>query len=308
MLAKHLARLTPGNPSVVVRNMPGAEGLIASNHVYNIAKPDGQTLYATSAGPAPQQWFGIGDVKYDVGKMPAIAASSDAFLIIANPKILAGGTAKDIVKAKGIKHGTSRAFGVSLAYLFGMALLDVPVERNIWGMSGGDRLAGILSGEINVGYETASGFSVVRSYIKGGELVPLFQTGVMDTKGNLVRHPLLPPEVPTVMELYEQIYGKPASGKGWDAYKMLVSSLIGCAKVVLLPPGVPQNVLDILRESTRRMTEDTQANKEIMDLVGVPLIVGNDAQKLWDSAGKLDKDVVQLIKDEMKKKYNIAPE
>src|ERR671918_2974491 len=39
-LGKHI----PGNPDFVVQNMPGAGGMIAANHIYNLTKPDGLTL------------------------------------------------------------------------------------------------------------------------------------------------------------------------------------------------------------------------------------------------------------------------
>jgi tripartite-type tricarboxylate transporter receptor subunit TctC len=43
-IARHLGRHIPGNPSVIVENMPGAGSLIAANHVYRIAKPDGLAI------------------------------------------------------------------------------------------------------------------------------------------------------------------------------------------------------------------------------------------------------------------------
>src|SRR5882724_12718722 len=43
-IAQHLGKHIPGNPSIIVQNMPGAGGVVAANHVYNIAKPDGLTL------------------------------------------------------------------------------------------------------------------------------------------------------------------------------------------------------------------------------------------------------------------------
>ncbi|HYJ16549.1 MAG TPA: hypothetical protein VE170_13725, partial [Candidatus Limnocylindria bacterium] len=45
-MGKHL----PGNPNILVQNMPGAGHMIAANYVYNIAKPDGLTLGAINAG------------------------------------------------------------------------------------------------------------------------------------------------------------------------------------------------------------------------------------------------------------------
>jgi tripartite-type tricarboxylate transporter receptor subunit TctC len=43
-LANHLARHIPGNPGIVVRNMPGATGLIMTNYLYGVAKRDGTVI------------------------------------------------------------------------------------------------------------------------------------------------------------------------------------------------------------------------------------------------------------------------
>ena len=44
LVAKHFPRHMPGNPAIVVRNMPGAGGVIATNHLYNVASRDGLTI------------------------------------------------------------------------------------------------------------------------------------------------------------------------------------------------------------------------------------------------------------------------
>jgi tripartite-type tricarboxylate transporter receptor subunit TctC len=44
VLARHLPKHIPGNPTIIVQNMPGAGSLIAANHVYRVAAPDGLTL------------------------------------------------------------------------------------------------------------------------------------------------------------------------------------------------------------------------------------------------------------------------
>jgi tripartite-type tricarboxylate transporter receptor subunit TctC len=43
-LGRHLGRHLPGAPTVIVENMPGAGSLIAANHLYKVAKPDGLTI------------------------------------------------------------------------------------------------------------------------------------------------------------------------------------------------------------------------------------------------------------------------
>jgi tripartite-type tricarboxylate transporter receptor subunit TctC len=44
MMARHLGKHLPGNPSIIVQNMPGAGQLIAANHLYNRASRDGLTI------------------------------------------------------------------------------------------------------------------------------------------------------------------------------------------------------------------------------------------------------------------------
>src|SRR4051812_11916384 len=41
LLARHIGKYIPGNPSIIVQNMPGAGSLIAANYLYNIAPKDG---------------------------------------------------------------------------------------------------------------------------------------------------------------------------------------------------------------------------------------------------------------------------
>lgn len=44
LIANHMPRHLPGNPAMVVRNMPGATGLIMTNNLYNVARRDGTVL------------------------------------------------------------------------------------------------------------------------------------------------------------------------------------------------------------------------------------------------------------------------
>ncbi len=48
LLARYVPKYLPGNPEMIVKNMPGAGGLISDNHVYNVAKSDGLTISMTS--------------------------------------------------------------------------------------------------------------------------------------------------------------------------------------------------------------------------------------------------------------------
>jgi tripartite-type tricarboxylate transporter receptor subunit TctC len=68
LFAQHLPKYIPGNPEMVVQNMPGAGGLISANHMYSVASPDGLTLGMISYGAYLDQLVGRKEVQYDVRK------------------------------------------------------------------------------------------------------------------------------------------------------------------------------------------------------------------------------------------------
>jgi tripartite-type tricarboxylate transporter receptor subunit TctC len=68
LLARYVPKYLPGNPEMIVQNMPGAGSVIAANHVYNVAKPDGLTLGMLSYGLYLDQLVGRKEMQYDVRK------------------------------------------------------------------------------------------------------------------------------------------------------------------------------------------------------------------------------------------------
>jgi tripartite-type tricarboxylate transporter receptor subunit TctC len=44
ILSRHMGKHIPGNPTIILQNMPGAGTLIAANHVYKVSKPDGLSI------------------------------------------------------------------------------------------------------------------------------------------------------------------------------------------------------------------------------------------------------------------------
>ena len=65
MIARYLGKYIPGNPNIIVQNMPGAGAMIAANYVYKVAKPDGLTLGGLRAGLYFDQLVGKKEVQFD---------------------------------------------------------------------------------------------------------------------------------------------------------------------------------------------------------------------------------------------------
>ena len=73
-VARHMGKYVPGNPSVIVENMTGAGSLIAANHVYKVAKPDGLTVGAFNGNQILGQLVGAQGIAFDARKMEWMGA------------------------------------------------------------------------------------------------------------------------------------------------------------------------------------------------------------------------------------------
>jgi tripartite-type tricarboxylate transporter receptor subunit TctC len=66
IVARHLGKHLPGNPNVIVQNMTGAAHLVATNHVYNVAKPDGLTVLAANPNVGIAQLTKVEAARFDL--------------------------------------------------------------------------------------------------------------------------------------------------------------------------------------------------------------------------------------------------
>ncbi|SRR6266542_1716664 len=67
-MARHLRKYIPGEPAIIVENMPGAGHLIGANYVYKVAKPDGLTIGHFIGSLFLQQLLGKPGVEFDALK------------------------------------------------------------------------------------------------------------------------------------------------------------------------------------------------------------------------------------------------
>jgi tripartite-type tricarboxylate transporter receptor subunit TctC len=82
LVARHIGAHLAGDPNVVVRNMPGAGGILAANQLYNLAPRDGTTIGMLDQSIFETQLFKVPKLKADVTRMSWIGR------IIANDAVL----------------------------------------------------------------------------------------------------------------------------------------------------------------------------------------------------------------------------
>jgi tripartite-type tricarboxylate transporter receptor subunit TctC len=75
VLARHMGRHVPGVPAIVVENMPGAGGLIAANHLYRVARPDGLSIGHFTGGLLLAQVLGQKGIEFDARRFEYLGAA-----------------------------------------------------------------------------------------------------------------------------------------------------------------------------------------------------------------------------------------
>jgi tripartite-type tricarboxylate transporter receptor subunit TctC len=68
-IARFIGKHVPGNPTVVVRNMPGAGGILALNYIYNAAERDGSVLALVQNNTPLEPLFGTKQARYDATRL-----------------------------------------------------------------------------------------------------------------------------------------------------------------------------------------------------------------------------------------------
>ncbi|HEY2532373.1 MAG TPA: hypothetical protein VGJ20_31330 [Xanthobacteraceae bacterium] len=81
-IARFIGRHVPGNPTFVVRNMPGAGGILALNYIYNTAERDGTVLALVQNNSPLEPLFGTKEARYDATKLNWLGTPSSEVAMV----------------------------------------------------------------------------------------------------------------------------------------------------------------------------------------------------------------------------------
>lgn len=257
VLARYIGRYLPGNPTRIVENMTGAGGLIAANHLYNRAKPDGLTIGAWAAPLVLQQIMGNDAAQFDGRKFGYLGVPSPYDTVCTFNQQSGIVTMDDWFKAKRPQKIAAIGPGTSTSDIPKLlkAALNLPMEV-IDGYKGGAnaRLA-VESGEVD-GYCGSWGTveTVWRSAYESKKIHPVLQASL------------------TSLPKYKQIPLAISYARSDEARELLkVADNAHTAQFPFsVPPGLSKERLEMLQTAFMKTFKDpdliAEAKKSQLDI------------------------------------------
>jgi tripartite-type tricarboxylate transporter receptor subunit TctC len=249
MIARYLGKYIPGNPNIIVQNMPGAGAMIAANYVYKVAKPDGLTLGGIRGGLYFDQLVGRKEVQFDWTKFTWLGTPTQVEQIIYIRADTPYKTIDDVRKAA-VPPKCGATGTASTGYYLGNLLEETLGAKfnTLTGYKDGPEVdLAVERGEIQcrgISLETLFGREPLLGWSKNGFVRVLVQTGKK-------RDPKLP-EVPTIWELMNE-------HKTADAGKRLATIILSVGafgRPYVSSPGLPPDRAKILQGAFRKTLTD----------------------------------------------------
>ncbi|WP_420004367.1 tricarboxylate transporter [Arenibacterium sp. LLYu02] len=240
-----LSKELPGQPTVVVKFMPGAGSTKGANWFQEQTHKDGTLLFGTSGSTQFPYLLGDPRVRYEYSNWVPVMATGTGGVAYLNATDGAkfDGSANNLKDVEFI-YGSQGATRLDLVPLLAWEMLGMNVEP-VFGIKGrGDGRLMFERGEATIDYQTSSGYlSASADLVASGAAVPMMTWGALDEYGTIVRDPTFP-ELPTFKEVCEATEGCETSGEAWDAWKAFFVSGFPVQKIAFLPAGTPDEVTE----------------------------------------------------------------
>lgn len=289
MLAAHMGKYIPGNPTIIVQNMPGASSMITANHVYTVGKPDGLTFGSILPSLYFDQLLARKEVQFDWPKYTWLGSFERSNNLLYMRADTPYKTIHDVRKTSAPPKCGSTGTGSPSYYL--VKLLNDTVGTKfdmVTGYKGGQEIdLAVERGEVHCRAFTVTTFFArepFHTWRKNGFVRVLVQTGN--------RRDSRLADVPTVRELMQE-YKTPESMRNL-AILMLASGDFG--RPIIGTPGIPADRVKMLREAFSKTLRDpellAEATKKRLE---IDPISGEDLEALAKEVLAAPRDVIEKM-------------
>jgi tripartite-type tricarboxylate transporter receptor subunit TctC len=267
LVGRHWSKYIPGNPEIMIQNMPGAGSVTAANYVYSVAKPDGLTVVLPNNSIYIEQLVGRKEAQFDLRKFHWIGSASQDSILFYMRADTPFKSIGDIIKAK--QPPSCGGSGTTSSDYLVAKILDLALGAKInpvLGYPGGAEAdLAVEKGEIVCRAHTLAshfGREPFNSWHKKNFDRHLLQSGRK-------RDPRAA-EAPTIHEILDEFKVSVNNRKVVQA--MLSGGEFG--RPFLATPGTPPERIKVLRESFVRVLKDpellAEAKKARMEVEHTP--------------------------------------
>jgi len=299
IVAQHLPNHIPGKPTVVIKNVSGAGGIIGSNQLGEAA-PNGETM-----------GFFTLDVIAQLVANPSLRTNYSDFVMIAgfeNP--LVAYARKDIppglkvpadimkahdFKALSLNLQNSNTVNQSLSLdLLGIKYQAVPAYRGLKEVE-----TAILQNEGQFANTSLPGWRGSIESSMGNIVMPLWQIAARAKDGSYPRSPALP-DLPTFEEFYASVNGgKKPSGFMYEVLRASSDPLVAMFRTAMMPPKTPSEPVTIMRSAFVELWKDRDFIRDYANVVKTtPILVkGEEAQEIVAALASVKPEVKAFLLD-----------
>jgi tripartite-type tricarboxylate transporter receptor subunit TctC len=284
LIARHMGRHIPGEPQIIVRNMPGAVGLQAANWLANIAPKDGTVLHMIMQNMSAHQAMGGKGVEFDTRKFFWIGNTTDSPNVVNSWHTTGIKTIKDAMERELVVGAPGTATS-SVYYPKAMNALIGTKFKIVSGYPGGNDVNMAMErGEVGGrgSNSWASWKSTRPHWLKEEKIFILAQIG-------LKRHPELA-NVPLITEL--------ARNEDDRAVLAFLSADTEITRAVVTTPGVPGERVQALRRAFDATMKDAQFLDEAKKInMDISPSTGEEAQKVAEVIANTPAQVIARTKE-----------
>lgn len=284
LVAAQLPSFLPGKPTIVVENQTGGGGSEELSTINSVKPADGLTIGELNSGMAIRYVTSAPGFT-SMASMPIIAGMPQGGVAVYN-KSVGSDIASLVKRSSPLRIGQTRAGGTgAMLSIVAAALLGIP-NKQVYGFTGGSaETTSMQRGELD-GTVTAD-LSFDETFapdVTGGKYEALFQGGLA-SGDTVVKSPLVPSDIPTVLDLYQQLHpGKTPSGPAWQAY-LLMDKMQSTYTTFGIRPGTPKNIETALEQGFAKMMASSSWKNFTKSKLGA-VAVGGDLstmQSQWSA-------------------------
>src|SRR5215210_1672518 len=281
LIARHLGKHIPGQPTVVPRNMPGAGSFLAVNTISNISPKDGTVIGIGAPTLTLDEKLGTQGVRYKTSELNWIGRVDSLINMVFTWKNTPVKTFPEAQRTQVTLSGTGAGSTVSI-YPTVMNNVFGTKFKLIMGYKGSNEaMLAVERGEVE-GHSTA--FTALRlakpDWIRDGSATIIVQFG-------LKRHPEMQ-NVPTAVELARN-----------DEERQILRAITSASEIgtsFFTTPGVPSDRLETLRRAFDAMTKDPEFITEAEKIkLSLGPMTGEELQKLVKEVSDLPAELVEKV-------------